>query len=259
MKVCGIKDCDLPVKALGMCNKHWLRCRLYGSPFATKSHSGMMLGLPADQRFNLQHQKGAADECWNWTASLDTDGYGKFTGNVLDVPYQAAHRFAWAFHTQSKIPPGMSVCHSCDNRKCVNPAHLWLGTTRENLTDMVNKGRSTKRRGVLSSTAKLTEEQVREILATAEPHTTLAAKYGVTTMTISDIKCRRSWAHLDVDHVARALRRPHRRGVSERLNADKVLDIRTSDKSGVELAKQYSVSTQMICAIRKRRAWAHVP
>lgn len=258
MKTCGIKDCELPVLALGMCNKHWRRNRLYGSPLAFKAHSGLMKGLRAEQRFDLQHQKGAEGECWNWTACVDRDGYGRFAGNVGDVRYTKAHRFSWAFHSQSVIPPGMQVCHSCDNPRCVNPGHLWLGTNQENLTDMVRKGRSRKDRGESSPAAKLSEAQVREILATAEPHTKLAARFGVTTMTISDIKCRRSWAHLDIEHVARAKKVGGRTGKSERITPEIVRDIRSSTRAGIDLAQQYKVSKQMICAIRKRRAWAHI-
>jgi hypothetical protein len=258
MAICGIKECFEEVAYLGMCQKHWRRNRQFGSPFALKAHSGAMKGLSAIERFNKQHTKDGPNGCWEWTACVDRDGYGKFRGMVGTVAYNKAHRFSWAHHTQSEIAPGMMVCHSCDNPRCVNPAHLWLGEAKENVRDMHAKGRAYFQGGSLSHAAKLTESDVLNILADCRPYTAIAQEYGVTTMTISDIKCRRSWSHLEVDFIGHAPRVSPKRGKSERINPDIVREIRTSDARGVDLALKFSVSVQLITAIRKRRAWAHV-
>src|SRR5579863_9004464 len=121
MAICGIKECFDEVAYLGMCHKHWRRNKLYGSPFALKAHNGMMKGLSAIERFNKQHRKDSPNGCWEWMACLTEDGYGKFRGMVGTKAYQAAHRFSWAYHTNTEIPPMMMVCHTCDNRRCVNP------------------------------------------------------------------------------------------------------------------------------------------
>ncbi len=129
--------------------------------------------------------------CWWWTGSINSSGYGGTHMNGKDM---SAHR---AFYELFKgpIPKGLFVCHTCDNRACVNPDHLWLGTNQDNVDDKMKKGRGPH--GKNNSQVKLTEKQVLEIRAKYVPYKytmkRLAKEYGVTMTNIQAIIERRSW------------------------------------------------------------------
>ena len=96
-----------------------------------------------------------------------------------------------------EIPKGYLVCHKCDNPKCTNPEHLFIGTPNDNMQDKINKGRLRIARGEKAGASQLTEAQVIRILKDARPYSAIAYDYDVTTFTIRDIKNRRSWKHLN--------------------------------------------------------------
>ena len=88
-------------------------------------------------RFWDKVDKKGEDDCWEWTASTRTNGYGQIH---FDQKMMQAHRASWIIEN-GKIPEGLVVCHSCDNKTCVNPNHLWIGTQGDNMADRDRKGR----------------------------------------------------------------------------------------------------------------------
>lgn len=127
------------------------------------------------------------DACWNWTAALTHDGYGRFSYLAKQV---LAHRFSyWLF--VGDVAADIKVCHTCDNPQCCNPRHLFLGTNADNLRDMAQKGRSTH--GEKNPNRKLLEPQIVAILADDRKHRDIADQYGVSRAQISYIKRGDSW------------------------------------------------------------------
>lgn len=120
------------------------------------------------------------DECWEVSyTSLQSSGHCRVRRD--DGTRIMAHRLAWEAHNAEPIPAGKIVCHRCDNPKCFNPHHLFLGTHAENMTDRLRKGRGGFER-------KLTFEQRREIATRPESSGELSKIYGVTPARIRQVK-----------------------------------------------------------------------
>jgi hypothetical protein len=135
---------------------------------------------PKDQIYDIVYSQfwrrvDKSGDCWEWTSSVNEWGYGYL---YLIGKRLYAHRLCWILH-HGEIPEDRFVCHSCDNRRCVNPDHLWLGTPKENSQDMVRKGRGTN-----PINRRLTPDQVREARALYAAggisYWDLGARYGVS-------------------------------------------------------------------------------
>jgi hypothetical protein len=141
---------------------------------------------------------GDKTECWDWTAFIGWDGYGYFRPQHI-CKTQKAHRISYEL-TFGKIPDKICVLHRCDNRKCVNPNHLFLGTKQDNTSDMRNKGRGWNPVGVEVKCAKLDENKVRvirDLFRDGKYQTEIAKLFGVDSSTISTIVNRKSWKHVE--------------------------------------------------------------
>lgn len=140
--------------------------------------------------------KRGPDECWQWMKGKSKGGYGvlwiKEEGKVM-----AAHRYVMSMGAK-KIPEGLYVCHHCDNRSCVNPAHLFLGTPLMNTHDAMKKKRHKPPPRQQPKWTKLTPEIVREIRLHLPwlPLVTIAKKFKIGRSTVANIKYKNSWAHV---------------------------------------------------------------
>lgn len=149
----------------------------------------------AERRFWAQVSK-VGSGCWEWTGARSSTGYGNFYDRRLWL----THRYSWVM-ANGEIPRGLCVLHACDNRSCVNPAHLFLGTKRENSRDMATKGRHRvpSLKGAAHGEAKLTDAAVLDIrrrVAAGELQKHLAAEYGVSISLVSLVVRRKAWPHL---------------------------------------------------------------
>lgn len=148
---------------------------------------------PIKERFLSKIEK--TKSCWNWIGSIDKYGYGYI--KLKTGKHRKAHRLSYEIFI-GKIPENLFVCHTCDNPKCVNPKHLFVGSARDNMKDAINKKRALI--GEKNPRAKLTTEQVKEIRFRSKSEKTieLAREFNVSTGAIQDIKHNRNWRNIDV-------------------------------------------------------------
>lgn len=183
MKKCTIPGCDNKHNARGLCGQHYREAKREGNLPKIES---------LDDRMNKYSFINSETGCIEWSGFKNHDGCGRISvGKRMEM----AHRVSWE-SKNGTIPDGIQVLHKCDNRCCINPDHLFLGTQLDNMVDMNLKGRQVTQRGESSWHAKLTESDVRKIRN--DPRTTkqIAAVYGVGFASISKIKTRKTWNHI---------------------------------------------------------------
>ena len=137
------------------------------------------------EKFSGKYEVVPWTGCWIWTGVLRWTGYARF--KIKEVQHEG-HRISWQLH-RGEIPAGLHVLHRCDVPCCVNPDHLFLGTSAENHLDCVEKKRN--RRG--ESPIKLTADAVRDIRSKRLTRKGFSDLYGVDRPHITAIQKRRAW------------------------------------------------------------------
>lgn len=171
-------------------------CKNCGCSFAPTTRLKRTNFCSAKCRRTITAEQKFKNVCWEWPDKVNDGGYGFV---VSQGRYRMAHRLAWECSV-GPIPDGMKVCHKCDNRRCINPNHLFLGTDADNVADMDAKGRRTVLRGSENGYARLDEEKVKGIkkllVETSLKGTEIAKAYNVHQSTIWQIKHGRTWRHV---------------------------------------------------------------
>ncbi len=185
---CTFDGCANPINGRGLCGTHARQMKVRGRMSPVPSHA-----MPA--RFWAKVNKDGpvvrADlgQCWEWTGSRSTGGYGRMYASP--GRYIQAHRASWEL-ANGPIPVGLLACHHCDNRGCVRPSHLFLGTAVDNAVDMVNKDRHV--RGF-----KLSDDDVLTIRRRhrgGAPSRQLAREFGVSVSNARNVINRTQFRRL---------------------------------------------------------------
>ena len=146
----------------------------------------------AAQRFWRKVKKQSPNECWLWIGAIGQTGYGNFGVNHRTVN---AHRVAWIL-SHGDIPFGLQVLHHCDNRACVNPNHLFLGTQKVNVQDCVAKLRLRPAAGERHPRAVMSASTVALVRKSKARRAELAKQFGVSLQCIDKIINRHTWKHV---------------------------------------------------------------
>ncbi len=155
-----------------------------------------MKNEPLIKRFEDKFERIPEAGCWIWTASVGPKGYGMFAHSHTD--HDRSHRSAWRIY-RGPIPDGMFVLHRCDVPSCVNPEHLFLGTHKDNMQDMVSKGRGRGLVGSAHPESKLTEADVLEMRRLSKAGKTaieIAAQFGVGKSAANYACNGTTWKHV---------------------------------------------------------------
>lgn len=144
----------------------------------------LKLTLTWQERFWSRVDKCGPDDCWEWTGRVTNNGYGTFN---MNHNFYYAHRVSYVMaHREIPFVDGktLCVCHQCDNKLCVNPSHLFVGTHADNMQDCVDKGRHGYLigRGEFNGSCKLTDDQIEQIrvLGCKMSQRELSRMFGVT-------------------------------------------------------------------------------
>jgi len=145
-------------------------------------------GTPIQRFFDNIKFPSDLSSCWIWIGCNNGNGYGRL---IIDNKKVFAHRFSYELFIKP-IPKKMFICHHCDNPQCVNPDHLFIGTQKDNMQDMIKKNRCTYSKVTIKEVLEIRKLYVLKDIAYKQ----LAKKYSVTEQTIKDIVNKKTWQQI---------------------------------------------------------------
>lgn len=151
-------------------------------------------GTLAERFWRFVDKKGP-EECWEWKGTRSKFGYGKIRLGGRGTSVLIASRVSYTIHF-GEVPSGMFVLHHCDNKPCVNPSHLFLGTLQDNADDYMAKGLYKPRKGIKHGMAKLTDDQVIAIRKDTRLLREISQEYGISKASVSNIRLGKGWKHI---------------------------------------------------------------
>jgi len=214
------------------------------------------------RRFENKFIKSSKNECWNWLASKNKEGYGQFS---LDGKMIRAHRISYEIY-KDKIPENMCVCHHCDNPSCVNPDHLFIGTDLDNNRDMMMKGRANKSSGESNGQSKLTWRNVKEIRRLNKSNKLsqeeIAKKFGISRPAVQKIVYNLVWFDSSYIYTPKFPKLYGENNGRAKLKEKDVIKIRKLYKTGKyfqkDLAEMYGVSINSISHAVNYKSWKNI-
>jgi len=183
---------------------HYNRWKRHGDP--NKAHRMVKRGSSLAHRVESLRETAGEGECWEWQGTIHHSGYGHMQ---VDGVQKSAHIWAYIV-ANGPVPPGQMVLHSCDNRRCVNPNHLRLGSHQDNMDDKVERDRCARLLGELGPSRKITESEAVEIIqryATESISSAALGKdYGISPSQVQNIVNGKRWPHLDRANILKGIK-----------------------------------------------------